>query len=170
MEVMVTSRLLALPNEKEFLPTHIISISDVGHNPVQFETEESKILRLYFQDICFEPDSYSNGKELYPPTTELIREILTWSKNNLSEDSRLMVHCFAGVSRSSACGVIALLPFGGEEAAVNKVSGLEVEISKGIFEIGAAWFMPNNLMIKYADAELELGGRLVNLVKEKFYY
>lgn len=81
-----------------------------------------------------------------------------------------MVHCFAGISRSSAAAIIAMIPLLGPEEAVKRVMNFEVHQSDGVFEPGYSWFMPNNLMIQYADEELGLAGQLVKLTERSFNY
>ena len=81
-----------------------------------------------------------------------------------------MVHCFAGISRSSAAAIIAMIPLLGPEEAVKRVMNFEVYQTEGVFEPGHSWFMPNNLMMQYADEELDLAGHLVRLTESSFNY
>ena len=153
-------------HEKEFCPTGIISIIDPGSSYVDFKTNEESILRLCFKDICFK----TTQEDLLPPTREHIVDILNWSLSNIDFDSRILVHCFAGVSRSSAAAIISMIPLLGMKEAVRRVSEFDFFISKDIYEKGSFWFMPNNLMIQIADNELNLGGELVKLTQSSFSY
>lgn len=171
MEIFITSRHLVKLKIPEFKPTEIISIVDPEDDYLEFNLpKETSALQMKFQDLCFEPTSEYDIARYLPPTKSMIKTIIKYGEHNIREDSRLLVHCFAGISRSSAAAIIAMIPLLGPEEAVKRVMAFEVHQSDDIFEPGYSWFLPNNLMIKYADEELGLAGRLVKLTENSFNY
>lgn len=172
MNIEVTSRDRATKVLAKFSPTAIISISDINKPDVDFGLFEGKIpiLKLKFDDVCFQPISDYDISRYYPPDDEIIDKILRFGKDHINDDSRLLVHCFAGISRSPAATIISMIPNFGINFAVEKVSKYNVYFDHNSFEQGYSWFMPNDLMISYADKKLELNGELVKLVYENFKY
>ena len=170
MEIFVTSRRLIKSQMVTFQPTGIIAISDPEHNHLDLDLAGASFLPLKFHDICFELVSEGDKARYSPPTRDIVRSILAWGKSDISDDSRIMVHCFAGISRSSAAAIITMIPLLGPEEAVKRVMNFEVYQTAGVFEPGYSWFMPNNLMIQYADEELGLFGQLVRLTESNFNY
>lgn len=171
MEIFITSRHLVKLKIPEFKPTEVISIVDPEDDYLEFNLpKETSALQMKFQDLCFEPASEYDIARYLPPTKSMIKTIIKYGEHNIREDSRLLVHCFAGISRSSAAAIIAMIPLLGPEEAVKRVMAFEVHQADEIFEPGYSWFLPNNLMIKYADEELGLAGRLIKLTESSFNY
>lgn len=86
-----------------------------------------------------------------PPSYDHLKQTLAFTAD-LKDHDRLLVHCFAGQSRSTALMVAILIQHGlAADAAFAKV----VEHR----EIA----LPNKLMISYADAHFGLGGALVEI-------
>ncbi len=169
MKVIVSSRNLVNYHAKEFAPTAIISIVDPEDTFPAFNNDVP-IFGAKFDDLCFEPMSDIDIARYHPPTIDLVLDILKFGEDHLDDDSRLLVHCFAGISRSSAAAIIALTPLLGIDSAVEKIAGLNVRHSETLYESGQSWFMPNDLMVKYADKILQKNGELVQLVKSSFKY
>ena len=84
----------------EYKNNWLVSIRDHGNS---FFDESNYAIRgifsIQFADIAHSYKEYPNEK---PPTTEDIRSILEWSKDK----QEIVVHCAAGVSRSSAVGYV----------------------------------------------------------------
>jgi len=58
---------------------------------------------VYFQDIDF----ISKTSNLISPKKNQIKSILDWAKNKYQENNKMfVVHCFAGISRSSAVAML----------------------------------------------------------------
>ncbi|MGD8310704.1 MAG: hypothetical protein PVG98_14815 [Chromatiales bacterium] len=102
-------------------------------------------LLLDFNDIVEEMP------EQIVPTVHDIEALLDFSRG-WDRDEALVIHCFAGVSRSMAGAMILLA----EEAG----PGHEMGIARMMRE-RAAHAQPNRLMVQLADAHLGLDGRLV---------
>jgi predicted protein tyrosine phosphatase len=151
-------------------PEYIISILDPEYERPVFNNAKS-VLNMSFHDICFEPNYNHDKSEYIFPNRNHVDEILHFGAFHYKKDSVLMTHCFAGISRSSAAAIIALCPHHGYQEAVKMVADIDMILSKdGLAEKGSAWFMPNNLMIKYADERLALDGAMINLVNETFAF
>lgn len=99
---------------------------------------------LRFNDISEEREG------LMAPSTVMVEAILA-----LTETPTLLIHCFAGVSRSTAAAYIlacARRPAGEEEALAAQLRALSPEAT------------PNPLMVSLADAILERDGAMVRAI------
>lgn len=171
MEVMISSLALVESRARAFNPTAIISIVCPADDFPAFDEHEAvPIFRRKFDDICFELHSEHDKDKYSPPTIDLVLDILKFGEDNLTNDSRLISHCYAGISRSSAAAIIAMIPLLGAEDAVQQVSDLKIKLSDDKMRSGRQWLMPNNLMIEYADKILNFNGELVKLVNRSFDY
>ena len=171
MPIYVSPLNLVHQEVQRFQPHGVISIVDPGlDNPI-FDPSV-KVLNLRFHDICFEPRSIYDKERYTYPTREIVEEIFHFGAVTMKSGERLLTHCFAGVSRSSAAAIIALSPHYGWQEAVRMVAELKVNHTapEPHTEIGSFWFMPNNLMIDYADDFLCLNGELRKLVATTFSY
>jgi predicted protein tyrosine phosphatase len=100
-------------------------------------------LELQFDDVTFESRFYK------APTHEDIEAILELGKK-LNADSKLLVHCHAGISRSPAVATLILLQMYPDQTA-DQIFDRVREIRPIIY--------PNRLI-------LELGGRILNREEE----
>jgi predicted protein tyrosine phosphatase len=167
--IFVTNCKNVLKDIKIFKPSALISITDPGINNPKHELD-IPTLNLSFQDVCFEPQSDVDKLRYKPPTKLIVEDIFHFGAFSYKKNTLLMTHCMAGISRSSAAAIIALCPHYGYEDAVNIVADFDVYQSEGLYEKGSSWFIPNDLMIKYADEILCLNGSLQNLVYSRFCY
>jgi len=74
-------------------PHYVISIVD--KTPVVFPCHHHAILRLVFDDI----EQFAEGQNLF--SISQARSIMSWVKD-VPEGATVVVHCYAGVSRSAA--------------------------------------------------------------------
>lgn len=134
-----------------FKPSHMISITDPGDGLPEFPTEVT-VLRLAFWDAhaltgatkmlaTRERDNY--------PNLDHARAIIDFGAT-LPEGARVLTHCWAGVSRSSAAAFVlaAQRKSGDEKSAFDLIK---------ILRPGA---MPNRLIVKFADKLLGADGRM----------
>ena len=156
---------------ERFQPQGVISIVDPKMENPNFSSD-LRVLNLKFDDICFEPKSIYDRERYSPPTKKDVEEIFHFGAVTMKTGEKLLTHCFAGVSRSSAAAIIALSPHYGWRDAVRMVSEIELVYTapKPHTETGSQWFLPNNLMIDHADDLLCLNGELRKLVEETFSY
>jgi predicted protein tyrosine phosphatase len=144
-----------LPAAHEYECTNVISIfesAEASKDKTETPAGISPLnhFRFYFDDIT------QPIHDLIPPSREHVEEIL--NKYPRLIGAKTFVHCFAGVSRSSAA-VLALyakhLGPGKESEAMN----LTVDSApfKGIW--------PNELIVEYADDLLERNGILLKALR-----
>lgn len=127
--------------------THVLSLMDPGSKVFLHPKRKVVWKKFIFEDN-------TNEGELFSPTREHVKEMVKWAKT-LPDDANLLVHCFAGVSRSSATAIVV-------ECSRNNVKSYD-EI-KEIFDYMAGIrpiMMPNPLIIRFADDEMRLNGNLI---------
>jgi predicted protein tyrosine phosphatase len=122
--------------------TYLVSIGDVNDSlPLGYENVDHK-LRLVFADVVTEEG----------PTEEDVQRIIHLAEQLQSSNGKVLIHCEAGVSRSTAAALIihaCWLGQGREREAMERV------ISQRPYAI------PNRRMVKLADDLLQLGNRLL---------
>ena len=135
-------------------PTHIISIindAGPGWGATTIDRQHDNHVIYNFHDV---EDDQADGLVL--PSKPVMQDILdTAAYWELNDDSRLLVHCTAGKSRSTAVAIAVLVQHGVPIAeAINRVNLL----SPAMF--------PNRLMIELLDECLGLNGELISEVKD----
>lgn len=124
----------------------VISIGSPGDDlPEGFEPDSPNHLRLEFNDVGRQNDS----GDYVPPTTGLVDKILIAADYLLG--SNIYIHCWAGISRSSAVAYILrchILGEGREEKAL-----LPILRNKR--------HLPNHYLIELADDFMERDGKMV---------
>ena len=127
-------------------PSHLISLLSPEH---MIETPEGfphhMHLRLGVNDIV------DPAAGTAPPAREHIDELLAFSR---SWDARqpLLIHCWAGISRSMASAFTILCDRLGPDR--------EIEIARAMRQ-RAPHAQPNRLLVRHADDALGRGGRMV---------
>ena len=137
--------------------THVLSILDPGHpEPAAFGAYgEHKRLELRFHDII---DPYM-GQTL--PQRADVERILAFGRDLLTEPAGvggLLVHCHAGISRSTAALTMILAQASPDRPAAEALAAV-VNIRH------KAW--PNLRMIEFADEMLGRRGELVAAVRAR---
>jgi len=79
-----------------------------------------KILRLEFHD-AYEGDRLPDGRLKRPPTKKDLLKAIRFYEANKERYSTLVVHCWAGTSRSTAIGICMLYLIHGDEDKVIEV-------------------------------------------------
>ena len=132
----------------------IITIEDTTINePFRVQGDEPKQLILRFDDINEPIDDY------VVPQLSHIKRALDFADN--IEDGSLLVHCNAGISRSSAIALAVIakrLGSGKEEEAVNTLEHINPNCR------------PNKSIVEMADELLERDGKLYKEVDEKLSF
>ena len=162
MQVFVSSQKKAASLALKNNPTHIISISDPGViTPFDSGWANSKVLSLKFFDVT----NSAKAAQMNPdeiPNKKFVEQIYNFGMD-FDEDSIILIHCFAGISRSPAAGIISLTSRHGAFGATKIVGELNFA-----GEIGYKKFYPNDIMISIFDDLLHFDGDLFDLVGEKF--
>ncbi len=133
-------------------PRRVLTVIDPGTPvPTLPGIEPGNHLRLFFHDVIEAMDAAT-----VPPGEEHVRRIVEFGAD-LSEphaEDGLLVHCYAGVSRSTASAYILLClhnPDREDEAA-------------RLLRAQAAHAIPNRRMVQLADDLLGRAGRMVDAI------
>ena len=151
MPIILVTPLSLMPEAlRQYRPSHLVTLLSPGNmieTPDGFPAERH--LRLGLNDIA-DP---SLGDA--PPAARHIAELVAFGR---SWDARapMLVHCWAGVSRSMAAAFTLLC----ERAA----PGEEHDIAQAI-RARAPHAQPNRLLVRYADEALGREGRMIAAVE-----
>jgi predicted protein tyrosine phosphatase len=133
--------------------THLLSILDPDWpEPDEFDLWGSHdLLRVRFHDVIEE------GPKFEPPTSEHIAEVLAFGRSLPSDRPvHLLIHCHAGISRSTAAAILML---------AQRDPGRDPQdvVAEIVRQRPGAW--PNLRIIEIGDRQLGRGGLLVQAVR-----
>jgi predicted protein tyrosine phosphatase len=144
-------RLLVVPLSSlpdilaEHAPSHLVSLLSPEHmiaTPAGFPG--ARHLRLGVNDIV------DPAAGTAPPAREHIQRLLEFSRG-WDAQKPMVLHCWAGISRSMACAFTILCDRLGPDR--------EIEIARAM-RARAPHAQPNRLLVSHADAILNRGGRM----------
>ena len=150
MPFILITPLSALPYAMEtHRPSHIVTLLSTGYmidTPRGFPAERH--LRLSMHDIADEglPES---------PCREHVQRLLEFGRG-WDATAPMIVHCWAGISRSTAATYILLCDRAGP--------GSEHDIAQALRE-RAPHAVPNKLIVRLADEALERNGAMVRAIE-----
>jgi predicted protein tyrosine phosphatase len=151
MSLILVTPLSAVPAViRSRRPSHLVTLLSPEHmidTPDGFPVERH--LRLGVNDIV---DAEAGDN---PPARSHVRELLDFSRAWEGDDP-ILVHCWAGVSRSMAATYAILCDRLGP--------GCELHAAQAIRN-RAPHAYPNALMVQYADDLLDRHGRMVEAIK-----
>ena len=130
----------------------VVSIGDPGQRRPPGLERVALQLRLEFHDVLEDSD------EDTAPCAADVERIVRLAERIADTPRRVLVHCEAGISRSTAAAVILYAVWlgpGAEEDAVARVFAT----------VPGAW--PNRTMVRLADVHLQRGGALVAAVESR---
>jgi predicted protein tyrosine phosphatase len=135
--------------------THVLSILDPDWlEPPAFQAFAPHArVTLYFHD-AIEP-----GPGIVLPEVGDVESVLAFGRDLGDDLGHLLIHCHAGISRSTAAMTMILaqaFPHESEDSIVEKLEAIRPQ----------AW--PNSRMIGFADALLRRDGRLVSAVHKLY--
>jgi predicted protein tyrosine phosphatase len=107
-------------------------------------------LRLAMNDIC-EPQP-----GLVLPCETHVADLITFARD-WDRQAPLLIHCWAGISRSTAAAFISLCALNPE--------GSELELARALRRASPTAY-PNRLLVALADEILTRDGRMINAVEE----
>ena len=126
-------------------PSHVVSLLSPSSLAVNWPEPDGVHLRLAFHDIA-EPT-----EGLVAPNAEQVASLLDFAAG--WDGSRpMLVHCWAGVSRSTAAAFII--------ACQRAPRRSEAEVAQAL-RVAAPYATPNPLLVALADAALERDGRMI---------
>lgn len=133
---------------REEWPTKTISLLDPAREGHWFLPNEDRHVE-FFDDVAVTFDGKDESESKYRfPSKEMVARTLEFAKSITKED-KVLIHCHAGISRSTAMAIATAVQFGLDpERAIKWVE----EVRPQLF--------PNALIIKYADEILEQNGAL----------
>jgi predicted protein tyrosine phosphatase len=127
-------------------PSHLVSLVAPGELPPTPESiRVERHLRLEIHDITEALDGH------VLPQAEHVAQVIEFMRAWSHAEGPLLIHCFAGISRSMAAALIGL---------VVKAGGREQEAAL-LMRKSAPHAWPNARMIALADEMLGCGGRLI---------
>ena len=132
---------------------YVVSIGDPGYpEPEKLYENDRVVLRMEFMDKDMD-DVITSHETL--PVRKHVESIINFASEIKEPDAKLLCHCKAGISRSTAAGLILLfLREKDEKKAADILSELNSES------------LPNRLMIHYAD---EILGSNLKAVTEEIH-
>ena len=133
------------PHAEELRPSHLVSIIQREFQPQRPSAVAAENhLRVAVHDVA-EADGWS-----VVPASEDVARLIRFLRGWEAAGDNLLVHCYAGVSRSTAAALIAWVVAGGAP-----------ESSARALRDAAPHAMPNPLIVRLADEQLGLAGRLI---------
>lgn len=143
MKIFICSKSEVAKVTEKVNATHVISLLDPGESrPIlHHSTSLQNWLLVNFSDVH---EIFNHNA----PTEEDIEKVLKWAKK-LPDDVILLVHCYAGVSRSTAMAMAILVQYYGND----KID----ECIKMIHEVRPQ-SCPNPLVTEFADKYLGCDG------------
>lgn len=131
---------------------HVLSITDVGnHLYLTPRLKKCNILKMQFDDVIL-------ANAAHAPTVEQVDQMLSWARK-IPANEDLVVHCWAGISRSSAIAIaIHADRYGKIDEAIQHIKHTRPLIC------------PNPVISKYADELLGADGRLHDACEEVAEY
>lgn len=136
--------------------TGLISIGDPGSKlPSGYNKVDSRI-RLEFDDVLND-----NNRNYIAPAITDVQRIVNFAERVSGQPGKILIHCFAGISRSSATGFVCNSVWFGpgqeSQALVEALSACAENCP-----------CPNELMVKIADRLLERDGAMLRAWDELF--
>jgi predicted protein tyrosine phosphatase len=130
-------------------PSHVLTLLSPGHQEsARRDPPFAQHLQLYFHDITEARDG------LIAPDRESVGAILDFARN-WTGARPMLVHCWAGISRSSAAAFMI---------ACARNPGCEHDIADELRR-RAPFATPNRLMVALADDGLQRSGRMVEAIE-----
>jgi predicted protein tyrosine phosphatase len=148
--IIVASRLeagvLLTSGESAAAIRHVISIASPGDAPPPGLAARTSRIRLLFDDVIADTDSES------APRLQHVRAVVAFARKIEDQPGMLLIHCEAGISRSSAAALTAFATWAGpghERLSVERTFAARPEA------------VPNRRFVELADALLRRDGALL---------
>lgn len=148
--ILVTPLSVVEDTVRRYGPSHAVTLLAPEHmiGPIEGLLPE-RHLRLGMHDVADECTSES------PPCADHVNELIEFGRGWDAKEP-MLVHCWAGISRSMAAAYILLS---------DKLGlGTELELARAM-RTRAPHAYPNPLLVKLADQALGRGGRMVSAVE-----
>ena len=149
MTIWVSSRFKAPPLSQEIRPARVVSLlAPWDEFPVFPEVQPGNHLQLAFEDV----ESHDETDD--PPMREHVEKLIAFM-SDWDRSSPVLIHCWAGVSRSTASAFIAscLLNPDQEESEIAELLRQASPTAK-----------PNRRLVAFADELMGRDGRMITAV------
>lgn len=153
-QFFITSKSNAKAVFKRERITHALSILDPDSRVLLISTSREVVHKTIHCEDAF------TESEPNPPTQFHVEEILKFGKS-LPEDAKVLVHCFAGVSRSTAACLLLLAQ---DQQKKNVSVDFEL-LREQLFNIRPE-AVPNPIISRIGDQLLGFNGKLFELSEE----
>lgn len=145
MNVVVSSIITVDDDAKDFKPQQTISFLDSGFKVPDFGLPADDM--LVFTNVA-DTDGWNDDGA---PTLDMVKSIIKFVK----DDTRVLVHCIGGISRSSAVAI-----------AIMHMRGASIDDAiAGVFDMRPN-FWPNDLILQLFDLQLDRKGTFRRTVKD----
>lgn len=128
-------------------PSHVVSLLSPGDDSAPQFGSDIRLLPLRFHDIV------EDGPDLIAPDAAAIEALIGFARS-WAADAPMLVHCWAGISRSSAAAYIVAC-----EKRPRQEQAIAAELRQR-----APFATPNRLMVAIADDMLGTTGRMVDAI------
>lgn len=148
--ILVTPLAAVEDTIRDYHPSHLVTLLSPEHmidTPAGFDP--ARHLRLSVNDVA---DAFMADM---PPARHHVEQLLRFGRG-WDAKAPMLVHCWAGISRSTAAAYILLCDRLGP--------GKEEQIARHLRAVAPHAF-PNPLLVSHADIVLGRGGRMVEAVK-----
>lgn len=135
---------------KKYAATHVLTVNLRNRKPY---LEDLLPRQHWGHMVC---DDVIDPNDALAPTNDQVKYWLNWFKS-LPENACVLVHCEAGISRSTAMALAGMVDYHGVEKLDSCVEMLLTQRPSS---------SPNTLITEYADKHLNAEGRLLNKALE----
>ena len=135
---------------RRFRPSHLLTLMVEPFVPTPASIRPDRHLRVSVHDVIEPADG------ILCPDLNHVAGLLDFARG-WDRASPFLIHCWAGISRSTAAGYIVLCDLHGP--------GHERRIAQ-MLRFHAPYAQPNRLMIRHADQLLERKGRMIAAIGE----
>ena len=147
--VLITPFSAVEETVRRYRPSHVLTLMVEPFVPTPASIRPNRHLRLSVHDVI-EP---SEG--IVCPDHTHISDLIAFARG-WDRSAPFLVHCWAGISRSTAAAFIVLCDLHG--------AGHEQRIAKAL-RLRAPHAQPNRLMVRHADHLLRREGRMISAVE-----
>jgi len=147
--ILISSYASLAENVRRHKPSHVLTLMVEPFVETPESIPPERHLRINVHDIV-EP-----AEGAIVPASDHIADLLDFARSWDRKDP-FLVHCWAGISRSTAAAYIVMCDIRGP--------GHEEAIARELRE-NAPHAQPNRLMIRHADELLQRGGKMIKAVQ-----
>jgi predicted protein tyrosine phosphatase len=134
---------------RRYRPSHLLTLMVEPFVPTPESILPERHLRISVHDVTESADG------IVCPNNSHVADLLAFARS-WDRSSPLLVHCWAGISRSTAAAFIVLCDLHG--------AGHERQIAETL-RFHAPYAQPNRLMIAHADQLLERHGEMITAIQ-----